>query len=762
MQTSRGRHAILAGNVIAPLLAAISCLALYAGPSAASAEPAAAPGLPPGFGFPTTTAADGAWTDLDPAPQARAKHAAVVDGQGRMIVFGGACLDPCCSDGAVPNDLWMLTLDADVPRWVEVRPSGTPPPAGLGPAAIYDPVRERMLVPGASGAVFQLSLSAAPAWSEIVPAGTPPPNVSAAVYDVSRDEMLAIASTGRVFQLALAVAPEWVELLPTGRLPTRIAGALYDPLRDRVVVFGDSIRALSLGASPAWSWIAPPRPQFLTSYSIMYDAPRDRAVIHGGCRTGNCGTTETWALSLADPAAWSGLSSSGPLLSSQSAIYDPGHERMVLFGGYAKQVYTEWMSAELWTMSLTGATEWTDVTPPAAPAACRAPAILDTPRGRMVVVDDSVRVLSLSALPAWSTLAPSGTPPARRSDYSTIYDPVRERMILHGGWQDAGGAPVYLQDLWELSLTAPESWTQLAAAGTPPPAAGPAVYDALRDRMLVIGAGGVWELPLFGSLAWAQVAASGTPPNVTSGYGAVLDPAGDRVIVFGGDSPSGFQSTTWQLALSPEAAWSTLAVAGTPPAARAGHVAILDAARGRMVIAGGDSTGPAPARDAWAMSLGPTPTWSPLDVDGEARGGTGVYDAARDRLVALAACDTTTTAGCSDPSPRAWALSFQGFLDTPTPRTAATLTLAQSRPNPAGGPVSIPFSIPRAAFVTLRVYDLSGRIVARLVDRALPAGDHVARWSGARIDGGRARAGTYFYDLRADGQRQARTMILLH
>ena len=43
------------------------------------------------------------------------------------------------------------------------------------------------------------------------------------------------------------------------------------------------------------------------------------------------------------------------------------------------------------------------------------------------------RALSLAGTPAWSALAPSGTPPSWRYMHSAIYDPVRDRMVVFGG-----------------------------------------------------------------------------------------------------------------------------------------------------------------------------------------------------------------------------------------------------------------------------------------------------------------------------------------
>jgi hypothetical protein len=83
-------------------------------------------------------------------------------------------------------------------------------------------------------------------------------------------------------------------------------------------------------------------------------------------------------------------------------------------------------------------------------------------------------------------------------------------------------------------------------------------------------------------------------------------------------------------------------------------------------------------------------------------------------------------------------------------------SLGQNQPNPFNPLTEIVFSLPRPAYARLAVYDVSGALVATLVDGALPAGEHGARW-----DARDRPSGVYFYRLQADGQTQTRKMILV-
>ena len=84
---------------------------------------------------------------------------------------------------------------------------------------------------------------------------------------------------------------------------------------------------------------------------------------------------------------------------------------------------------------------------------------------------------------------------------------------------------------------------------------------------------------------------------------------------------------------------------------------------------------------------------------------------------------------------------------------AAPLAMEAPRPNPSRGATELRFSLDAPARVTLRVVDVLGREVARVLDgEPLGAGAHAARWDGA------AAPGTYVVVLDADGRQAARPL----
>jgi hypothetical protein len=55
-------------------------------------------------------------------------------------------------------------------------------------------------------------------------------------------------------------------------------------------------------------------------------------------------------------------------------------------------------------------------------------------------------------------------------------------------------------------------------------------------------------------------------------------------------------------------------------------------------------------------------------------------------------------------------------------------SLGNAYPNPFNGAVRIPFSVPVSSRVTVTLYDLNGRQVAKLLDEVKPAGLHEVGW----------------------------------
>ncbi|HET9886042.1 MAG TPA: FG-GAP-like repeat-containing protein [bacterium] len=94
-----------------------------------------------------------------------------------------------------------------------------------------------------------------------------------------------------------------------------------------------------------------------------------------------------------------------------------------------------------------------------------------------------------------------------------------------------------------------------------------------------------------------------------------------------------------------------------------------------------------------------------------------------------------------------------------TSATPAGFALLPPRPNPGRAP-TIAFQLPHLAQVRLSVYDLAGRLVARLVDGPRPAGLHSVQWLGTAGNGEKVAAGMYTLRMEAEWFREQRKIVL--
>ncbi|UCG50801.1 MAG: T9SS type A sorting domain-containing protein [Candidatus Latescibacterota bacterium] len=87
--------------------------------------------------------------------------------------------------------------------------------------------------------------------------------------------------------------------------------------------------------------------------------------------------------------------------------------------------------------------------------------------------------------------------------------------------------------------------------------------------------------------------------------------------------------------------------------------------------------------------------------------------------------------------------------------------LGQNYPNPFNPETRIRFTLPENGLVTLRVYDVSGRLVKTVVAKEMPGGSHTVTWDGTNNSGESVASGVYFYRLSAGERIATRKMVLL-
>ena len=97
----------------------------------------------------------------------------------------------------------------------------------------------------------------------------------------------------------------------------------------------------------------------------------------------------------------------------------------------------------------------------------------------------------------------------------------------------------------------------------------------------------------------------------------------------------------------------------------------------------------------------------------------------------------------------------------PTVASAARLVLAQNHPNPFNGATRIRFELPAAESVRLDIFDVSGRLVRRLLEATLSPGSHDVDWDGRTNGMESSPSGVYLCRLQAGGEVVEQRMLLL-
>ena len=87
--------------------------------------------------------------------------------------------------------------------------------------------------------------------------------------------------------------------------------------------------------------------------------------------------------------------------------------------------------------------------------------------------------------------------------------------------------------------------------------------------------------------------------------------------------------------------------------------------------------------------------------------------------------------------------------------------LMQNHPNPFNPLTNIEFNLSETARVTLRIYDVSGKLVKTLVAETMSDGLHRVVWRGDDEEGRGAASGVYVCRLESNGRKDIRKMVLL-
>lgn len=79
--------------------------------------------------------------------------------------------------------------------------------------------------------------------------------------------------------------------------------------------------------------------------------------------------------------------------------------------------------------------------------------------------------------------------------------------------------------------------------------------------------------------------------------------------------------------------------------------------------------------------------------------------------------------------------------------------LEQNYPNPFNPETTIKYHVPGLSFVSLKVFDVTGREIKTLVDNMKNRGQYTIKWDGTNNNGIKVSTGTYFYRLSLNGKQ---------
>ena len=659
---------------------------------------------------------------------------------------------PCCDDTSRARwyiEVYQLALGGPY-TWEKIAVSDRPLER-YGYSVAFDPTRNRLLVgfgvvPVDDGpdslntTLAALELSGTPHWT-VLQTEVPPLPWSSPILlvDSVNDRLLAFGAFGpnnprSLWSLPLAQGGAWEKVAVTDTLPNLPSSdgvsLMLDKVERRLLLFSnyyrpgdpaDSIGLFQLGLDPGSGWrhirYSGDNPRARWQMAMAHDVQHDRLYAYGG--QGGYGDdydnerSDVYELDGVDGGSWNAVHLSGRAREQGpgvSVVIDTRRHRALAFRGYG---YNDRLEVATITQGQTQ--DW------------------ETPG------------------------IPSGSVPSGRSFAAAVYDSIEDRTLIFGGrlFNSEMG------DLWQLTwpATLQPKWTRLFPEGNgPSPRWGAAsVFDPVRRRIVLFGGfagraeADTWVLELNGQLRWRRLEVRGLPPSARFCASAVYDSRRDGMIVYGGNGNTEIDplplGDAWFLSFADGDAWVPMTIADRAPIARWMHAAMYDPVRDRMLVFWGhDRTGS--RFDCAAIDLSSRPTWKAYAPSGPAAdiryGHAVAYDAVLDRAILIGG--SRGSGGFYYRPLLDWYLDFApGSATGPGP--GPPLALLGMTPNPTNAGVDLAFDIPTAMAVRVRLYDARGRLVKSLDEKTYPPGRHLVHWDGNGEDGYRPRPGVYFARL---------------
>lgn len=544
-----------------------------------------------------------------------------------------------CDDGNLDaHDGCAPSCVEESPVWTLVR--GHRPDPRSETVLVYDARRQRTVMFGGRQLVVAGAIHLddtiewdGARWLEASPAVHPVRRYNHQMaYDAERATTVLFSGTNGAADTWLWNGATW-QLAPTTTAPSpRIRAAMtYDARRKRVVLFGGTPLTTNVPTQDTWVWAAQTdgtmtwtelqpttRPPARYNTHLAYDPKRDRVVLYGG--TGSSGPLQDlWEL---DGDTWSPITfNGGPgARANGELVFDPVSQHILLIGGSVAS------PTDVWDWD--GAT-WTK-RPDNVPATVRA-ATTDAARGRVVAWSESVGIYELAGStwvqpPSGAVFTDRSDTPPGRTEHSAAFDPVKRRVLVHGGYINDATATneTFVWDgTWSGSAPGPSARASAAMA-----------YDRERGEFVLFGgisASGTYLQDTYTySSAWTTEMPSTVPP-ARSEAAMAYDALNKQVVMFGGQGSMTTYDETW---LWNGTDWALQAPATKPVAVRGATMA-YDEERQQIVMFGGGDNNNNILADTWIWD-GVARNWikqAPAVTPNQRYVGRMAWDSRRRRLV---------------------------------------------------------------------------------------------------------------------------------
>jgi flagellar hook assembly protein FlgD len=88
-------------------------------------------------------------------------------------------------------------------------------------------------------------------------------------------------------------------------------------------------------------------------------------------------------------------------------------------------------------------------------------------------------------------------------------------------------------------------------------------------------------------------------------------------------------------------------------------------------------------------------------------------------------------------------------------------SLASAYPNPMNPTATIRYTVGVPGKVTLRVFDVTGRVIKTLVEETKTTGAYAVVWDGTNDRGEKVASGVFFYQFEAPGYQSAKKLVIV-